>query len=65
MLFRSKNKDLLANFEPYYSVDAVAEGETNDLFRLRIGPVGSIKEGDKLCGQLGRRGVTCIVVRTQ
>ena len=60
-----KNKDLLANFEPYYSVDAVAEGETNDLFRLRIGPVGSIKEGDKLCGQLGRRGVTCIVVRTQ
>ena len=60
-----KNKDLLANFEPYYSVDAVAEGETNDLFRLRIGPVESIKEGDKLCGQLGRRGVTCIVVRTQ
>ncbi len=60
-----KNKDLLANFEPYYSVDAVAEGETKDLFRLRIGPVGSIKDGDKLCGQLGRRGVTCIVVRTQ
>jgi len=60
-----KNKDLLANFEPYYSVDAVAEGETSDLFRLRIGPVGSIKDGDKLCGQLGRRGVTCIVVRTQ
>ena len=60
-----KNKDLLANYEPYYSVDAVAEGETKDLFRLRIGPVGSIKDGDKLCNQLGRRGVTCIVVRTQ
>ena len=60
-----KNKDLLANYEPYYSVDAVAEGETKDLFRLRIGPVGSIKDGDKLCNQLGRRGITCIVVRTQ
>lgn len=60
-----KNKDLLGSFEPYYSVDAVAEGESRDLFRLRIGPVGSIEAGDKLCNQLGRRGVTCIVVRTQ
>lgn len=60
-----KNKDLLGAFEPYYSVDAVAEGESRDLFRLRIGPVGSIEAGDKLCNQLGRRGVTCIVVRTQ
>lgn len=60
-----KNRDLLQGYEPYYSVDAVAEGETRDLFRLRIGPVASIKDGDKLCNQLGRRGVTCIVVRTQ
>ena len=60
-----KNKDLLGNFEPYYSVDAVAEGEARDMFRLRIGPVGSIEAGDKLCNQLGRRGVTCMVVRTQ
>lgn len=60
-----KNKDLLGAFEPYYSVDTVAEGESRDLFRLRIGPVGSIEAGDKLCNQLGRRGVTCIVVRTQ
>lgn len=60
-----KNKDLLGGYEPYYSVDAVAEGESRDLFRLRIGPVDSIEAGDKLCNQLGRRGVTCMVVRTQ
>lgn len=60
-----KNKDLLSGFDPYFSVDTVAEGESKDLFRLRIGPVESIKEGDKLCNQLGRRGVTCMVVRTQ
>ena len=60
-----KNRDLLNAYEPYYSVDAVAEGESKDLFRLRIGPVDSIEAGDKLCNQLGRRGVTCMVVRTQ
>ena len=60
-----KNKDLLGSFEPYYSVDTVAEGEMRDMFRLRIGPVSSIEAGDKLCNQLGRRGVTCMVVRTQ
>ena len=60
-----KNRDLLGGYEPYYSVDAVAEGESRDLFRLRIGPVNSIEAGDKLCNQLGRRGVTCMVVRTQ
>lgn len=60
-----KNKDLLGSFEPYYSVDTVAEGEMRDMFRLRIGPVNSIEAGDKLCNQLGRRGVTCMVVRTQ
>ena len=60
-----RNKDLLGGYEPYYSVDAVAEGESRDLFRLRIGPADSIEAGDKLCNQLGRRGVTCMVVRTQ
>lgn len=60
-----KNKDLLGGYEPYYSVDAMAEGESKDMFRLRIGPVKSIEAGDKLCNQLGRRGVTCMVVRTQ
>ena len=60
-----KNKDLLSGYEPYYSVDAVAEGESKDMFRLRIGPVNSIEAGDKLCNKLGRRGVTCMVVRTQ
>lgn len=60
-----KNQDLLGAYEPYYSVDAIAEGEAKDMFRLRIGPVSSIEAGDKLCNQLGRRGVTCMVVRTQ
>ena len=60
-----KNKDLLGGYEPYYSVDTTTEGESKDMFRLRIGPVGSIEAGDKLCNQLGRRGVTCMVVRTQ
>lgn len=60
-----KNKDLLSGYEPYYSVDAMAEGESKDMFRLRVGPVKSIEAGDKLCNQLGRRGVTCMVVRTQ
>ena len=60
-----KNKDLLSGYEPYYSVDTVAEGEAKDLFHLRIGPVKNIEAGDKLCNQLGRRGVTCMVVRTQ
>lgn len=60
-----KNKDLLGGFEPYYSIDTVAEGETHDVFRLRIGPVGSIKDGDTLCNKLGKRGLTCVVVRTQ
>ena len=60
-----KNKDLLSGYEPYYSVDTIAEGESKDMFRLRIGPVNSIEAGDKLCNKLGRRGVTCMVVRTQ
>ena len=60
-----KNKDLLGNYEPYYSIDTIAEGEARDMFRLRIGPVESIEAGDKLCNRLGRRGVTCMVVRTQ
>ena len=55
----------MKSYEPYYSVDTVAEGEMKDLFRLRIGPVESIEAGDKLCNKLGRRGVTCMVVRTQ
>lgn len=60
-----KNKDLLGKFTPFYSIDASADGDGKDLFRLRIGPVESLKEGNSLCSQLGRRGVTCTVIRTQ
>ncbi|MCQ2914744.1 MAG: TrbG/VirB9 family P-type conjugative transfer protein [Alphaproteobacteria bacterium] len=60
-----KNKDLLSNYEPYYSLDTAAEGEARDLFRLRIGPVESIQAGDTLCNKLAKRGITCVVVRTQ
>ena len=60
-----KNKDLLSEYSPYYSMDASADGDGRDVFRLRIGPMKTLKDGDSLCGKLGRRGVTCSVVRTQ
>ena len=60
-----KNKDLLSGYEPFYSMDASADGDGRETFRLRIGPMKTLKDGDSLCGKLGRRGVTCSVVRTQ
>lgn len=60
-----KNKDVLEKYSPYYSMDASAEGNASNVFRLRIGPMKSLKEGDALCRKLGPRGVTCSVVRTQ
>jgi len=60
-----KNEDLLKGYEPYYSVDATADGDVRELFRLRIGPVKSIRTGDTLCRKLGRRGFSCSVVRIQ
>ena len=56
---------LLSNYEPFYSVDAPADGQGKELFHLRIGPVKSLDNGDAVCSQLGRNGVFCSVVRVQ
>jgi len=61
----SQNEDVLKGYEPYYSVDATADGDMRELFRLRVGPVKSIRTGDTLCRKLGRRGFSCSVVRIQ
>lgn len=61
----SKNEDLLKGYEPYYSVDATADGDVKELFRLRIGPMNDIKSADTLCHKLGRRGFSCSVIRVQ
>ena len=61
----AKNKDVLSKFEPYFSVDAPADGRGKEVFHLRIGPIKSLREGDTICGTLGRRGAFCSVIRTQ
>ena len=55
----------LNRYEPFFSVDAPADGQGKELFHLRIGPVKTLEEGDKTCSILGRNGVFCSVVRTQ
>lgn len=60
-----KYKGELSQYEPFFSVDAPADGQGKELFHLRVGPVKSLEEGDKICGTLGRNGVFCSVVRTQ
>ena len=59
----AKNADLLAGYEPYYSVDSSVNGDVVDLFRLRAGMVKDAETGDALCRKLGRRGYSCSVVR--
>jgi hypothetical protein len=61
----SKYNDTLGVFTPFFSVDAPADGQGKELFHLRVGPVKSLDAGDKICGELGRNGVFCSVVRTQ
>lgn len=61
----TKNEDLLKGYEPYYSVDTTADSDVRELFRLRIGPMKSVKSADNLCHKLGRRGFSCSVVRVQ
>lgn len=56
---------ILKNYQPFYSVDAPADGQGKELFHLRIGPMGSIDDGDEICNQLGRNGIFCSVVRIQ
>lgn len=55
----------LSKYQPFYSVDAPADGQGKDLFHLRVGPVKSLEEGDNICSQLGRNGIFCSVVRIQ
>ena len=55
----------VGNYQPFYSVDAPADGQGKDVFHLRVGPVNSLSEGDKVCSQLGRNGIFCSVVRIQ
>ena len=62
---RSKNQNLLKGYNPYYSIDTVAEGGVPELFRLRVGPVKDVKTGDDICAKLSKKGITCSVIRTQ
>lgn len=56
---------LLSGYEPFYSVEAPADGQGKELFHLRVGPVNNLETGDSVCSQLGRSGVFCSVVRVQ
>ena len=60
-----KYSSILKKYQPFYSVDAPADGQGKELFHLRIGPVDSIDLGDEICNQLGRNGVFCSVIRIQ
>lgn len=60
-----KYSGVLGEYQPFYSVDAPADGQGKELFHLRVGPVKSLDAGDKVCSQLGRNGVFCSVVRIQ
>lgn len=60
-----KYASVLKGYQPFYSVDAPADGQGKELFHLRIGPVDSIDTGDEICSQLGRNGVFCSVIRIQ
>lgn len=60
-----KYSDTLKGYEPFFSVDAAADGQGKELFHLRVGPVDSLEDGDDVCSRLGRNGVFCSVVRTQ
>ena len=62
---RSKNQKLLAGYNPYFSIDTVAEGGVPELFRLRVGPMSDVKTGDDICAKLSKKGITCSVIRTQ
>lgn len=55
----------LGQYNPFYSVEAPADGQGKELFHLRVGPVNTLEEGDKVCSQLGRNGIFCSVVRIQ
>ena len=60
-----KYSNMLGKYEPFYSVDAPADGQGKELFHLRVGPVENLDTGDNICSQLGRNGIFCSVVRIQ
>ena len=55
----------IGKYQPFYSVDAPADGQGKELFHLRVGPINSLEDGDNICSQLGRNGIFCSVVRIQ
>ena len=61
----SAYSEVLTQYQPFYSVDAPADGQGKELFHLRVGPVKTIDDGDEVCSKLGRNGVFCSVVRIQ
>ncbi len=61
----SKNKDILSGYEPYYSVDATADGEVLELFRLRAGMMKDVQTAESICRKIGKRGFACSVVKIQ
>ncbi|MGN1091716.1 MAG: SPOR domain-containing protein, partial [Alphaproteobacteria bacterium] len=62
---RTKNRAALNGYNPYFSIDTVAEGGMPDLFRLRVGPMDDLQKADDLCAKLSKKGVSCSVIKTQ
>ena len=62
---RTKNRSALNGYNPYFSIDTVAEGGMPDLFRLRVGPIDDLQKADDLCSKLSKKGVSCSVIKTQ
>ena len=60
-----ENADLLATYEPFYSIDSTADGQVLDVFRLRAGPMNDVKTADTLCKKLSERKISCSVVKVQ
>lgn len=58
-----EHKDLLGNYEPFFSVDVPSSGR--EVYHLRMGPVPDVSAGDTLCKRLARRGISCSVIKTQ
>lgn len=54
---------VIGKYEPFYSVDTPADGQGREVFHLRVGPIRTIEDGDRICSQLGVNGIICSVVR--
>lgn len=64
--------DLLINYQPFYSIETEGIDElgqnpasSNEIYRLRIGPIEDIKKGAKICKELSLYRIPCTVVRSQ